>query len=79
MVFTELYILKHKRGMIYELAKMMLNNDEKMFGFNFPSTYFIETFKNDINDLIGYAEIIFTNLTEAQFFAKINNYSVICY
>ena len=41
LIFTELFILKHKRNIVFNLAELGLH-DEKIFGFNFPSFYFIE-------------------------------------
>jgi len=71
LVYTELFILKHKREMVYALAELMLNENNKIFGFNIPSFYFIENFLSDIKNLIGYAEIVFSNAAEARFLAKL--------
>ena len=42
--------------------------DHKIYGFNLPSFYFLETFQNDIQELISYADILFANIDEAKFF-----------
>jgi len=82
LVFTELFILKHKKNIVFKLANLGLQ-DEKIFGFNFPSFYFIETFLNDIKELIEHADLIFSNAAEAIFFAKLmgletDNFGLIC-
>ena len=69
LVFTELFIIKHKKETVYKLAELG-SQDEKIFGFNLPSYYFIETYLEDIKNLIEYADIIFVNAEESIFFAK---------
>merc|ERR1712032_517821 len=69
LVFTELFIIKHKKETVYKLAELG-SQDEKIFGFNLPSFYFIETYLEDIKNLIEYADIIFVNAEESIFFAK---------
>ncbi len=82
LVFTELFILKHRRNIVFKLAELGLQ-DEKVFGFNFPSFYFLETFLNDIKELLENADIIFSNAAEAIFFTKLmgldtENLGLIC-
>lgn len=69
LVFTELFILKHKKETVYKLAELGSQN-EKIFGFNLPSYYFIETYLEDIKNLVEYGDIIFVNAEESIFFAK---------
>jgi len=72
LVYTELFILKHKKNVVYMLAELAQDNS-KIFGFNLPSFYFIETFFDDISNLIGYADFFFANAAEAKFFGKLLN------
>ena len=39
MIYTELFIIKHKKDLVYMLAQEGLD-DGKLFGFNIPSFYF---------------------------------------
>lgn len=68
-IYTELFILKHKKEIVYKLAEEGCK-DNKIFGFNFPSFYFIETYIEEIKNLIEYADIIFSNAAEAQFLGE---------
>ena len=82
LIFTELFILKHKKNIVFKLAELG-NQDEKIFGFNLPSFYFIETFLTEIKSLLEYSDIIFSNAAEAVFFAKLmgletDNFELIC-
>jgi len=82
LIFTELFILKHRKNIVYKLADLGLH-DEKIFGFNFPSFYFIDTFLLEIKQLLENADIIFSNAAEAIFFAKLmgletENFGLIC-
>jgi len=70
LIFTELFILKYKKKTVFKLAELGLEN-EKIFGFNFPSFFFIENFLSEIKELLEYADIIFCNAVEAAFFAKL--------
>jgi len=70
LIFTELFILKHKKDFVFKLANIGLHND-KRFGFNLPSFYFIETFLDDIKKLLAHADIIFSNAAEAMFLAAL--------
>jgi len=70
LIFTELFILKHKKEFVFKLANIGLNN-EKRFGFNLPSFYFIETFIEDIKNLLKHADVVFSNAAEAMFLASI--------
>lgn len=70
LIYTELFILKHRKDTVYLLAENALN-DEKLFGFNLPSIYFIENYFHDITRLIEYADILFANAAEAIFFASL--------
>lgn len=82
LIFTELFILKHRKEIVFKLAELG-NDDEKIFGFNLPSFYFIETFLAEIKSLLESADVVFTNAAESEFFAKqmgleTGNYSLIC-
>lgn len=72
LIYTELFILKHKKDVVYMLAELALD-DSKIFGFNLPSFYFIETFFDDITNLVGHADIFFANSAEAVFYGKLLN------
>ena len=67
LVFTELFILKHRRETVFKLAELG-SQDDKIFGFNLPSYYFIETYLEDIKTLVESADIIFVNAEESIFF-----------
>lgn len=67
LLYTELYILSHKKATLLKLANLCLN-EKKIFGFNLPSLGFLDAFKSDIIEMIGYADIIFANLEEAKHF-----------
>jgi adenosine kinase len=67
LIYTELFILKHRKNIVYMLAELG-TCDRKIFGFNLPSFYFIETFLEDIKALFEHADIVFTNAAEAIFF-----------
>jgi len=70
LIFTELFILKHRKEIVHYLAEHCLNNN-KIFGFNLPSFYFIETFLEDIKVLLEYSDILFANAAEAKFLANL--------
>lgn len=81
LIFTELFILKHRKNSVFKLAELG-NQDEKIFGFNLPSFYFIETYLTDIKYLLEYADIIFSNAAESEYFAnqmglETNDYALI--
>jgi adenosine kinase len=67
LIFTELFILKHKKDIVYMLAEAGVDNS-KFFGFNLPSFYFIETFFEDIKILFEYVDIVFCNIAEAIYY-----------
>jgi sugar/nucleoside kinase (ribokinase family) len=69
LIYTELFILKHRRNIVYLLGENCLN-DNKLFGFNLPSSYFIENYIDDILNLFEYADIVFANVAEAIFFGN---------
>jgi len=70
LIFTELFILKHKRDMVFRLAEIGLSS-RKTFGFNIPSFYFIETYFKEIKTLFTYSDIVFTNAAEAMFYSDL--------
>jgi sugar/nucleoside kinase (ribokinase family) len=70
LIFTELYIIKHKKDFVFKLAELG-SKTGKIFGFNLPSFYFIETYLSDIKNLLKYADIVFTNSAEANYFANL--------
>jgi sugar/nucleoside kinase (ribokinase family) len=70
LIYTELFILKHRKNVVYLLAENCLS-DQKLFGFNLPSAYFIENYFQDILNLIEYADVLFANAAEALFFASL--------
>lgn len=76
LIYTELFILKHKREIVYMLAELSLQ-DGKCFGFNLPSFYFLENYFEDIKTLIEYADVIFANAAEARFFGNLLNIPVL--
>lgn len=76
LIYTELFILKHRKEVVYLLAEHSLK-DTITFGFNLPSFYFIETFFEDIKNLFEYADIVFANSAEAIFFGTLLGIEVI--
>jgi sugar/nucleoside kinase (ribokinase family) len=70
LVYTELFILKHRMNIVYMLAEFALDN-KRTFGFNLPAGFFIETFFEDIKDLWSYADVAFANSAEAVLFGKL--------
>lgn len=69
MIYTELYILRQKKDMVFKLAKLGLRTQTK-FGFNLPAPFFIKMFKDSILELIEYADIVYANKNESIFFAE---------
>lgn len=70
LIYTELFILKHRKDIVYMLAEHC-EHINRVFGFNLPSHYFLETYFEDIKNLIEYADIFFANAAEAQFFGNL--------
>lgn len=70
LIYTELFILKHRKNIVYLLAEFALGRDTTIFGFNLPSMYFIMTYIDDIRALFEYADVIFSNRAEAIYFAN---------
>jgi len=70
LIYTELFILKHKKDIVYQLAEHCTKID-KIFGFNLPSFYFLETFYEDITKLLDYVDVLFANAAEARFLANL--------
>lgn len=70
LIYTELFILKHRKEIVFLLAKLA-HKERKIFGFNLPSFYFIETYFNEIKELFEYADIVFANEAEAIFFGSL--------
>ncbi len=68
LIYTELFILKHRKEIVYMLAEHSLS-DKVRFGFNLPSFYFIDTYFDEIKELFEYADVIFANAAEAIHFA----------
>jgi adenosine kinase len=69
LVYTELFILRHRKNIVYLLAELCID-DGKTFGFNLPACFFIETYFNDIVNLFEYADVVFANAVEANLFAN---------
>ena len=69
LVYTELYILSHRAGILNKLAELCLSNN-KTFGFNFPSIGFLKAFSKDILEMISYGDVLFANKEEAKFFVS---------
>lgn len=67
LVYTELYILCHKKELLDKFAELCLDN-EKIFGFNFPSMSFLEAFDTEIMEMISYGDVLFANKEEAKHF-----------
>jgi sugar/nucleoside kinase (ribokinase family) len=78
LIYTELFILKHRQDIVYLLAELGMK-EGKIFGFNLPSFYFIETYLADIVKLIEYADVFFANAAEASFFGNLLDLPVINY
>lgn len=76
LIYTELYILKHRREIVYMLADLALA-DNRSFGFNLPSHYFIETYFEDIKSLWENADFAFANAAEALLFGRLLGIQVI--
>jgi sugar/nucleoside kinase (ribokinase family) len=76
LIYTELFILKHRKNIVYLLAELA-QKDRKIFGFNLPSFYFIETYLKEINELWEFADVVFANEAEAMFYGSLNNIYVI--
>jgi len=72
LIYTELFILKHRPEIVHKLAEIGLD-EGKIFGFNLPSFYFIQTYLSDIMELVTYADILFANLAEAKFLGELLN------
>lgn len=70
LIYTELFILKHRKEIVYLLAEHALN-DKRIFGFNLPSHYFIETYFEDIKTLWEYSDVAFANAAEAILFGHL--------
>jgi len=71
LVYTELFILNHKKNIVFSLAKFSGQDNQRLFGFNLPSFFFIEKFIEEIKELIQYADIIFANAAEAIFLSSL--------
>ena len=69
LIYTELYILSARKSVLLKLADLCLN-DDKLFGFNFPSIGFLDAFSNDIKEMIEYGDILFANKEEARHFVS---------
>jgi adenosine kinase len=69
LIFTELFIIKHQREVCFKLAKLGLD-DNKIYGFNLPSDFFLKTYNEDILNLISHADVVFSNYSEAKYFCK---------
>jgi len=78
LIYTELFILMDRKEIVYILAEHALN-DTRLFGFNLPSHYFIQTFFEDIKTLWEYADVIFANAAEAVLFGNLMGIQVIIY
>ena len=70
LIYTELFILRHRREIVFLLAEHSLA-DHRTFGFNLPSHFFIENYFEDIKNLWEYADVTFANIAEAVFFSKL--------
>lgn len=68
LIYTEMYILSHREQILYKLAELCLD-DDKLFGFNFPSIGFLDAFETKILDMISYGDVLFANKEEAKHFA----------
>ena len=73
LIYTELFIVKTRREICFKLAEFG-SRDETIYGFNIPSSYFLENFTQDISQLCEYADIIFANASEALIFCEILNF-----
>jgi adenosine kinase len=73
LIYTELFIIKAKKDLCFKLAELG-SKDEVIYGFNLPSSYFLDNFKQDIVKLCEYADIIFANANEALHFCALLNF-----
>ena len=69
LIYTELFMIRCKKDVCYKVAELGLR-DETIYGFNLPSDFFLNKYKEDISKLCEYADIIFANKAEATYFAK---------
>jgi adenosine kinase len=69
LIFTELFIIQHQKEFCYKLAEFG-KDDDKIYSFNLPSNFFLKKFKEDIINLIGYADVVFSNFDEAKTFCN---------
>jgi adenosine kinase len=76
LIYTELFILRDRKEIVFMLAEHALD-DSRMFGFNLPSHFFIETYFEDIKTLWEHADIAFANAAEAQLFGNMLGIQVI--
>ena len=73
LIFTELFIIQSQKELVYKLAELG-KADDKIYSFNLPSTFFLIKFKDEILDLIGYADVVFSNFEEAKTYCnELNN------
>lgn len=70
LIYTELFILKSQPEITRKLAEFG-SQTGRIYGFNLPSYFFLEAYSKEISELITFADIIFANKDEAEFFVKI--------
>ena len=73
LIYTDLFEIRALRDLCFKIAEFG-SRDETIYGFNFPSSYFLENFTQDISKLCEYADIIFSNASEALNFCEILNF-----
>ena len=66
MIYTELYILKSKKEVVFKLAKHC-SRTGAIFGFNLPSQFFLQLYKDDILAVFEHGDVIYANKAEAKF------------
>jgi sugar/nucleoside kinase (ribokinase family) len=74
-IYSNLFILKHRKDIVFMLADLA-HKERKIFGFNLPSFYFLETYLEEINYLWEYSDVVFANEDEAKLFGILNNINV---
>jgi adenosine kinase len=79
MIYVDLFIFKHRREIVYLLADLGTVCDERLFGFNLPSLFFIEAYFDDIKDLLQYADFIFCNYDESIYLGKLLGLDIVIF
>ena len=76
LIYTELFILRHKREFCFKLATFG-SRDETIYGFNLPAEFFLKNYIKDIYKICAFADIIFANQSEASLYCSLLGYEVL--